>query len=295
MSRQQIIEPDSLAWEGGGFQIADILPRPPITTVDDWREFLAEEPLERPSPLTMDELRAADESTRRRYNAARYRYHGRFGPLRTPQFEAVHDEALRLARLNYSAAPGARPGVALDGLGTTGKSTISLHIGAKWERLVRRRFSINEELPNGNRFIPVVYVTLPASVTVKEFNRRVIKFFHLPVSKHATEGELTDKIIDAARQCGTSMFIVDDIHFVRMTNRGAEGVNNHFKFLANQISATFVYAGINLEGTKLFSEGASRSRAEFSQTKHRFKRFEIRPLRRGAKSFGAWWPRSRLT
>lgn len=53
-------------------------------------------------------------------------------------------------------------------------------------------------------------------------------------------------------------------------------MNNHIKHLMNTISATFVYAGIDLENTGLLTEGKSKESENFSQTGHRFKHFPMK-------------------
>jgi hypothetical protein len=268
-------------------EIEGLLPKRAITTYEAWRAFVNEPDEFRPAILSEQEFRAADSSVQRAHNEARKRYHAKFGPLETPQLRDVHDDVLRLAALNYGAAAGARPGVALDGLGTVGKSTIATHLGRKYERAIRKRTGLADNLPSGNRFIPVVYVSLPGEVTIKAFNWLVVEYLGLPAPRSASEEWLSRQIVRSANACGTSMFIVDDIHFVKMKDRGGETINNHFKYLGTCISATFVYAGINLTGTQLLSEGASRARAVFSQTQHRFKRFEITPYDKDGQVFRA--------
>jgi hypothetical protein len=63
-----------------------------------------------------------------------------------------------------------------------------------------------------------------------------------------------------------------------MCNRTAQVINNHLKFLANCISATFIYSGIDVEGSGLMKEGNSTEKAFVSQTQHRFKCYSIAPF-----------------
>jgi len=73
-----------------------------------------------------------------------------------------------------------------------------------------------------------------------------------------------------ARLTMTTLFIVDDIHFVNLGTREGQAVNDHLKYLANTIAATFVYAGIGCELTGLMTEGFGPSAESRSQTKSRF-------------------------
>ncbi len=163
----------------------------------------------------------------------------------------------------------------LDGLGTVGKTTIALHLGRKYEHFLRKNLNVHRELPNGNFFIPVVYIGCSANMTIKDFNKLVVNYLNVPYTTRDTEGDLTEKIIRPAKKCGVSLFIVDDIHFVNILSKSGTGINDHFKKLASDISATFIFAGINIQGTKLLSEGNTKEKQHLSQTSSRFKRYEI--------------------
>jgi len=191
--------------------------------------------------------------------------------------ENIHEAALRLARQNLRAQPGSRPGLIMDGISTVGKSTIAMQLGRRYEKLLTKNHTITRT-PTGNVFLPVAFVNLPGEVSIMNFNYLLARFYNIPFSRKAKESELTDRIKEHAADCCTSMVILDDIHFLRIKNRSHETVNNHIKHLANSISATFVYAGINVEGSGLLSEGNKPENKILSQTAHRFKRFELLPF-----------------
>lgn len=260
-----------------------LLPTASITSFEDWRIFVAKRPPEKPTLDTFEQYNLLSKNEKKAFNTERKKYHAQFGPIETPQLEDFHNDVLKLAALNYQSPPGARHGVMLDGLGTVGKSTIALHLGRKYELFLRKRLNIPTELPNGNLFIPVVYIGCSANISVKDFNKMVVSYLNVPSTKRDTESDLTEKIIRAAKACGVSMFIVDDIHFVNINSRSATGINDHFKKLASDISATFLYAGINIQGTKLISEGNTKEREHFSQTAGRFKRYEIRQFEKDSE------------
>ena len=73
----------------------------------------------------------------------------------------------------------------------------------------------------------------------------------------------------------TTLFIVDDIHYLKLGTREGQAVNDHLKYLANTIAATFVYAGIDCELTGLMTEGFSPSTDARSQTKSRFTLLDV--------------------
>jgi len=261
------------------------LPPPPLVRFEGWRAYVNAPPVVRPPMPSMVAFKAMRKEEKKKFATDRKRYHSQFGPIVTPMLARIHEEALNLAALNYQAAPGARPGIILDGQGTLGKSTITVGLGKKYEKSLRKKLNrpINGSL--GSEFIPVVYVTLPGELTIRAFNRLIAQFLGIPGAANGDVVWLNERIIETATECGVSLMIVDDIHFLKMKNRTAESINNHFKYLANCISATFVYAGINVEDTGLLSEGSSKDREKFSQTRHRFKRYTIFPFQKGSDDF----------
>lgn len=255
-----------------------VFPERSILTYEDWRAYAARPSAVKPSMATLDEYGAMSQAEKKAFNQARTYFHNSFGPILVPAMEKIHSASLRLATQNLRAQPGARPGIIMDGISTVGKSTIAMQLGRRYERLATKNFTVTKT-PDGNTYIPVVYINLPGECTIKNFNRILAKFYNIPHPKKIDEAFLTDQIKEYARDCGTSMVIVDDIHFLKMKNRSHATLNNHLKHLANSISATFIYAGIDCEGTGLLTEGSSVERATFSQTGHRFKKFDLSPYR----------------
>ena len=261
------------------------LPPPPIVRYEGWRMFVEATPAMRPAMPSIVVFNAMTKEEKRKFGTDRKRYHSKFGPIETPALACIHEEALRLAALNYASAPGARPGIVLDGEGTLGKSTIAAELGKKYEKSLRKRLKRPIDAKFGSDFIPVVYVTLPGELTIRAFNRLIAQFLGIPGAANGDVDWLNERIIETAIECGVSLVIIDDIHFLKMKNRSAEVVNNHFKYLASCISATFIYAGIHVEDTGLFSESLSKDREKFSQTRHRFKKYSIFPFQKGSKDY----------
>ncbi|MFS0755129.1 TniB family NTP-binding protein [Noviherbaspirillum sp. 1P10PC] len=271
----------------GSIDLSEIspLPPPPLVRFEGWRTFVEATPPVRPLMPSLAVFHAMTKKEKGKFATDRKRYHGKFGPIETPALSRIHEEALRLAALNYVSAPGARPGIVLDGEGTLGKSTISVELGKKYEKSLRKKLMRPIDAKLGSDFIPVVYVTLPGELTIRAFNRLIAQFLGIPGAANGDVEWLNERIIKTADECGVSLVIIDDIHFLKMKNRSAESVNNHFKYLASSISATFIYAGIHVEDTGLFSESSSKDREKFSQTRHRFKKYTISPFQKGSEDF----------
>lgn len=255
-------------------------PEKSIVTYEDWRAYVLRPPAVRPEMPTYAEYKAMSPQAKKAFNLARTEYHNAFGPILVPAMDRIHTASLRLATQNLRAQPGARPGIIMDGISTVGKSTIAMQLGRRYERLVTDKFRITTT-PSGSTFIPVAFVNLPAEMTIKNFNRKLARFYNIPFPESAKAEYLTEKIEEWAAACATSMVILDDIHFLKIKNRSHETLNNHFKQLQNTIAATFIYAGINLEGTELLAEGNSLANATMSQTGHRFKKFDLNPYQYG--------------
>lgn len=262
-----------------------IKPTPPLVRVEGWRTFVEAQPPARPVIPTAAEFAKFGKPERREFDLARKRYHAGFGPIETHWLKQIHAETLRLAALNFSAPPGARPGVVLNGLGTVGKSTIAAELGRKYERSLRRQLKKAIAGETGAMYIPVVYVTLRGRMNIRSFNMLLAQFMGAPVSARSSEQTLDDTVVNTANDCGVSLIIIDDVHFLRMSKDYAKDVNNHLKYLASSISATFVYAGIDLDSTSLLTEGRSKDQAIYSQTQHRFKKYDIEPFARGSEEF----------
>jgi hypothetical protein len=262
------------------FKIGDTgfspFPERAIRTYEDWRAYVSNPGPARPQMPTFSEYESMSLGEKKAFNQARTYYHNSFGPIEVPAMQKIHAAALRLATQNLRAQPGARPGVIMDGISTVGKSTIAMQLGRRYERQITKNFELTTT-PSGQTFIPVAYVNLPGEVNIMNFNYLLAKFYNIPFSKSVKAGFLTDRIKEHAADCATSMVILDDIHFLKIKNRSHETLNNHFKHLANSVSATFVYAGINCEGIGLLTEGNSVEQAAYSQTGHRFKKFDLRP------------------
>ena len=255
-----------------------LLPPEPVTRFEGWRSFVNRPALVRPIVPTPAEWESMSKAARAESKADRIRWHGRLPLTKTSTLVDIIRDTIQMASLNYGAVAGVRPGFVLDGLPTVGKSTILMELGRQYEISVRKKFNLGP-LDNAGLdiFLPVLYITLTGTIAVKPFNRLLMDFYGIPLPKSTDESEMTARIVETARRCGTTLILIDDFHFLRMTNRSAQVVNNHVKSLASSISATFGYAGIDLAHSGLLAEGNSEARRELSQTDHRFVWYGIRP------------------
>ena len=106
----------------------------------------------------------------------------------------------------------------------------------------------------------------------------IATFYGALTSPRATTAETTDVVVQHARRCATTLFIIDDIHYLDMNRESATDVNNHLKMLMNETSATFIYAGVECSHTKLLTEGQPKNKRHLGQTRRRFARLPLKPL-----------------
>lgn len=251
-----------------------------LTTKEEWSAFVEYEPPTPPKVPDKHAQRSWSVEQKEAFDLRRIRHHAEFDPIKVPAMQRVHGDLLPQIKSNRFRRAGIpRRGGIIDGNGGVGKTTTLSHLGRKHELYVRRNHGCKTS--EGNERVPVVYVTLPAATTIKGLSKALARFYGVVHSKHANESTITYNVIDHARRCKTELILVDDIHFLNLKNRADREVNDHLKFLANSVSATFVYAGIEVERSGLLSEGNPDHHESFSQIRRRFNLHRIEPFSLG--------------
>jgi hypothetical protein len=250
----------------------------PLITKEGWRDFVNFEPVAKPPLVPLDVVQTWSKEQCLQYQAIRKRYHAMQQPLTTPSLTSITEAVVRLALTGMDLAPGVRPGALINGLPTLGKSTILAEIGRKYERVLRLRLERSLGTEGHAEFIPVVYTTLASNETCKGLTTKLLNYYGRPYNRNDSESDLQAQLARQASQSGTTLMLVDDVHFLDNKHRSAKDVNTHLKALASSIGATFVYAGVNLEGTGLLFEGQEEAKAQAAQTQRRFRRMEIMPF-----------------
>jgi hypothetical protein len=249
-----------------------------LVVKEGWRAFCADRAsTAKPELMKAKQYTELTEIEGNAYDLERRRHHASFGPIRTRDLDRITSELLNLAETNLLSGNGtARPGAVLDAPGTFGKTTILTELGRAYERRLREMDPTSGASP-GDDFVPVVYVSLDSAITVKVVDRTLADFFALPVPGRATRDELTAALRRVAARCGTSLFLIDDLHNLDPSRRDHRDVSGHFKHLANVLPATFVFAGIGIEESGLLDDNHDRGKLYLSQTRGRLSLYPLEP------------------
>jgi hypothetical protein len=101
--------------------------------------------------------------------------------------------------------------------------------------------------------MPVAYVTVPPAATPKMLAAEFARFAGVPAnSRQQNQADITNAVCDVLARLRTDLVIVDEIHNLNLATRVGADASDQLKYLAERIQATFVYAGIDVEGSGLF-------------------------------------------
>lgn len=75
----------------------------------------------------------------------------------------------------------------------------------------------------------------------------------MPVGRNDGPQSIAHTVAEVMRRVGTGMVLVDEIHRLDLTTRKGQGASDQLKYFFDTISATFVYAGLDLEESTLLS------------------------------------------
>jgi hypothetical protein len=225
----------------------------PLTSLTGWRAFVHRTisaptllPAERWSSLATGE-RAVDVEER-------IGYHAELLALQTPDLHKIVSTGRSLLLLNHRQH-GARRGLLVSGAPTTGKSTAITQLGRAVELAHRRTH------PAPDDGAPVVYLTMPPQATPKSLSIEVLKFLGAPYLARASQIELTRQACHLLADLGTRLILVDEIHNLNHHTRAGADASDHLKYLAENVAATFVYAGVDTARTGLFNDVRGRQLA----------------------------------
>ncbi len=182
------------------------------------------------------------------YDHGRADYHSRLIVVATPTIKQVYAAGRRLVLLNRHQI-SARRGLIVTGAAGTGKTTAVTQLGRNHELLLRHR--LGRQAVTGR--MPVVYVTVPPAATPKMLASEFARFAGVPVRRSQNQADITNAVCDVLARLGVDLVLVDEIHNLNLATRAGADASDQLKYLAERIPATFIYAGVNVEGSGLFA------------------------------------------
>lgn len=219
--------------------------REPTMTLSGWRRFIDSPPATF-TPLPAQSWEALSEQQRGRYDEARINYHSEMVVVATSTVREVARQGRLLTFLNRREI-SARRGLIVSGLQTTGKSTALKQLGRTHELMVRERH------PGTDR-IPVVYVTTPPKGSPRKLALEFARFLGLPaVRRGQNSTDIADAVCQVLIDARVDLVLVDEIHNLNLATSAGEDMSDHLKYFTEHLPATFVYAGINVERSGLFT------------------------------------------
>ncbi|OWV04706.1 ATP/GTP-binding protein [Micromonospora wenchangensis] len=217
----------------------------PTTTVDGWQRFVDADPVDFPL-LAEDQWSALSSPQRLRYDEARIAHHAELVVVTTSAIREINHEGRLLALMNQREK-GARRGLIVSGAAATGKTTAIKQLGRLHELRVRARY------PGGGDRIPVVYVTAPPKGSPRKMAMEFARFLGLPASSRANATDIADAVCQLLIDVRCELVIVDELHNINMATSAGEDHSDHMKYLTEHLPATFIYAGIDIERTGMFT------------------------------------------
>jgi hypothetical protein len=222
-------------------------PRSPLATKEGWKAFVSGASLpEPPRLLAAADLERLDPDERELYDCARQDYHSELTLVATPDILKITRAGQRLIVSNRGKQLG-RKGLIVSGASGTGKSTSITQLGKIHQVDVERR------APGGDGRIPVVYIIVPPDATPKMVAIEIAEFLGLPYSSHENPHFITRAVAGVLRKVGCSLVLVDEVHRLDLRTRKGAAASDELKYFFDSVSATFVYAGLDLAENGMFT------------------------------------------
>ena len=220
--------------------------RHPLSTKQGWASFAAQTPPEPPRLLPVTDWERLDGLERQLYDEARQDYHCQLLLVATPDIRRIIHHGSKLVIHNRGKQLGRR-GLLVSGASGTGKSTSITQLGKKFQIDLQRRWPANPDR------IPVIYIVVPPDAGPKALATELAAFLGLPVHPHDGAQHVAHAAAEVMRRVSTGMVLVDEIHRLDLTTRRGKDASDQLKYFFDTVAATFVYSGLDLEESHLFS------------------------------------------
>ncbi|MFI2026445.1 TniB family NTP-binding protein [Streptomyces buecherae] len=211
-----------------------------MTTWQGWHRFATTAPPVPPRPGAPP-----------RNTEERLAYHSAFVTIRTPAISTLATQVRTLMILGRHQQTTARPSLIVTGPAAAGKTTALLHVG----RACHLAHTRKNPTPPGTAHpaVPVAYVLVPPGATAKTLTAEFARYLGIPTTTRMTQTQITDAVCHTYTAAGIQLVLIDEIHRLNPRTTTGSQAADLLKDLTERLPATFVYAGINLPDTPLFS------------------------------------------
>jgi len=247
-----------------------------LSAKEGWFQMVDTPAREQPPAKTIKQLSAIGDDERLRYDELRAVWHANLGPIQTPQLAQVHEHLWEIVDSNRQDGDRVKGAASIDAHPGLGKTTIAVAFGRDFHR--RQLELYGEASTSGDQRIPVVYLALTGTTTMWTLNSMLCRFYAHPGAESGNATQLAGRAADCVLSCDTKLVIIDDVHLLDMNRRDSRAVANHFKWLANQFPATFVFVGVGLADRGLLTEGLGLADAAYAQTGRRWTPLTVAPF-----------------
>ncbi len=176
--------------------------------------------------------------------------------MRTPAIDALAKNVRTLMIPGRHQDVTARPGLIVTGPAAAGKTTALLQVGRACHlaHTARSRAGGSEGGgEGGGEGVPVAYVLVPPAATAKTLAAEFARHLGVPITDRMTQAQITNAVCHVYGEVGVRLVMIDEIHRPNpRTTAGAETADL-LKDPTERIGATFVYAGIDVAATPLFT------------------------------------------
>lgn len=247
-----------------------------LTTKEGWRTWVNAPERSKPTSLSLSKIRALGEKERYLYDEKRTVWHSNLGPYETTAVKEVTNQIDLIVNSNRQDGDKVRSSVVLDASPGLGKTTLALRYASMFHKT---QIAIHgDSTHDGHERVPVAYIRLTGKTTMRSLNEMMCNVYAHPVQTRINATNLGSRAATSARLCQTRLIIIDDVHFLNINSKDGREVANHFKWLANEFPATFLFVGVGLNEHGLLNEGLIPGRQELAQTARRWTVTTLKPF-----------------
>ncbi|WP_162890488.1 ATP-binding protein [Streptomyces olivoreticuli] len=183
--------------------------------------------------------------------AERLAYHSRFVTVRTPAIDMLAKQVRTLMILGCHQQVAARPSLIVTGPAGAGKTTALLQVGRVFQLAHIRRQGGVAAAAGGQ--VPVAYVLVPPAAGAKTLALEFARYLGIPTTARMSQAQIVNSVCHTYQAADVKLVMIDEIHRLNpRTTTGAQSADL-IKDLTERIGATFMYAGIDVAATPLFT------------------------------------------